>query len=166
MIPLNIYKNKNWLFVLLAVSALFGSCNKGASSQTYESMLQYKWVPISTTVIFPTNASLNCQVPISDADYLNFSTDGKLYSYNASNLYVSHYDTSFYSVYDSSISCTDFQIQSIFQIPLNSGIAPLSFKIESIRDNILVLSYPLPYDTTINGNITSFTGIVVDSLKR
>ena len=129
-------------------------------------MLQHKWVPVSMNVIFPTDSSLNCQVEIPEADYLDFNTDMKLYSYNISNAYFSHYDTASYYLYDSSLSCLDFQIQSIFQIPLNSGIAPLNFKIETLSDNFLVLSYPLPYDTTINGNITSFTGIVIDSLKR
>lgn len=154
------------VYFILAITSLFWACKKSVSNLTMEGMLQHKWTPISMNVIFPTDTSLNCQVAIPASDYLNFSTNGKLYSYNISNLYGQHYDTANYNLYDSLLTCADFQIQSIFQIPLNSGIAPLSFKIESLNDTFLVLTYPLPYDTILNGNITSFTGIVIDSLKR
>jgi hypothetical protein len=144
------------LSILAVISFFFVSCNKSASNQSTKNLLQHKWMPLS----------VNVHTNVAADDYLDFKTDEKLYSYNSSNLFNHHYDTAYYYLYDSLLSCADFQIQNIFRIPLNSGIAPQNFGIEFLDNHFLILTYPLPYDTIINGNLTSFAGIVIDSLER
>jgi hypothetical protein len=146
-------------FLLLFISLLLSSCKKEKdkiSSQTI-SLLQNKWTLISSSIVFPTNSSLNSTYTGVSTDYYQFGSNDSLTINQAGQVSILTIPLSL---------TTKYSFIDNYRIVYNIN-PTIEIKIKALTNNLLVLTNSATSTFTNSGVVVAtYSGTKTDSLRR
>jgi hypothetical protein len=146
-------------FLIFLVILFIASCKKDTAKVSPQTifLLQNKWTLISSSVVFPTNASLNSTYTGTSADYYQFGSNDSLTIKQAGQVNLLTIPISLTTKYS-------FLDNNRLIYGLNSNI---EIKIKVLTNNLLVLTNSATSTVTNSGVIVAtYEGLKTDSLRR
>jgi hypothetical protein len=154
-------KSKIWLFSSIMMFMVVSSCTKNntSSTTTTQTMIQYKWTLVSSSLDYPKNPSLNRSYTGMSTDFYLFDKDDSLTMQQAGTVVLPGQPLNYKLKYTVENDKT-----LIFG---GAGPAGIYVNIVKLNDTLLVLSNVVTASyINADNSVTVYDGTKTDSLKR